>query len=60
MLQIYLVLNYADGKCTRQCAGINKLSSVPIQIATYLKLADTIAYNGQLFLLMPVEIINSS
>lgn len=42
-------LKYSNGKCTRQTVGINKLGSVPNQIATYLGLPDAKTYTGHCF-----------
>lgn len=39
-------MNYQKGKCTKQVVGINKIGSVPKQIAQYLKLENPSAYTS--------------
>ncbi|KAJ3655680.1 hypothetical protein Zmor_014801 [Zophobas morio] len=42
-------LNYINQKCTKQCVGINKIGSVPKNIAEYLGLPDPKQYTGHCF-----------
>lgn len=47
--QLPFFLNYINGKCTRQCVGVNKLGGVAKQIATYLGLPEPNCYTGHCF-----------
>lgn len=42
-------LNYKNGKCLRQFAGINKIGNQPKVIAKYLKLPNPNLYTGHCF-----------
>ncbi|XP_031347063.1 uncharacterized protein LOC116173590 [Photinus pyralis] len=42
-------LNYQNGKCTKQPVGINKIGSIPKQVATFLKLNNPELYTGHCF-----------
>lgn len=42
-------LRYVNAKCTKQCVGINKIGSVPREIAEYLGLPDAKQYTGHCF-----------
>lgn len=42
-------ISYRNGKCTRQVVGKNKISAMPGEIASYLKLPNPKQYTGHCF-----------
>lgn len=60
MKYLAFFLNYQKGKCTKQCVGINKLGSVPKNIAKFLGLRDADQYTGHCFRRASSTIFDSS